>query len=242
MSVVATGIDMDVSVQPRPVLRVYDEPAAKAASAPPELRLETGEYSDAPKMPVEPALAAVEINPAGAATNDPVVPVHSEATDEDTAPVTDPGHDEAPVADSAPQAITVEDPFIPPPPVEPTKTSPVVAAADPFREADMLNAAPPPEKKRGPSLFQRMTGTGKSRREEVEEPQVTAPPQKEEKAEIQETPMPVETAPATEVAAPTEPVAMQPRLKGVDSHDRVKTFQSEDDLLDIPAFLRRQAN
>jgi cell division protein FtsZ len=35
---------------------------------------------------------------------------------------------------------------------------------------------------------------------------------------------------------------MQPRLKGVDSQERLPSSQSEEDLLDIPAFLRRQAN
>jgi len=34
----------------------------------------------------------------------------------------------------------------------------------------------------------------------------------------------------------------QPRLSGVDPQDRLPSSQSEEDLLDIPAFLRRQAN
>jgi cell division protein FtsZ len=34
----------------------------------------------------------------------------------------------------------------------------------------------------------------------------------------------------------------QPRLGGVSAEERLPSSQAEDDLLDIPAFLRRQAN
>jgi cell division protein FtsZ len=52
------------------------------------------------------------------------------------------------------------------------------------------------------------------------------------------------TARPTVPAAPTAPTpaAAQPRLGGLDPADRVAGQKSEDDLLDIPAFLRRQAN
>jgi cell division protein FtsZ len=35
---------------------------------------------------------------------------------------------------------------------------------------------------------------------------------------------------------------VQPRLSGLDPKDRLATSRAEEDLLDIPAFLRRQAN
>ena len=41
---------------------------------------------------------------------------------------------------------------------------------------------------------------------------------------------------------PTVRAPQQARLSGVDPDDRVKTSQSDEDLLEIPAFLRRQAN
>ena len=44
------------------------------------------------------------------------------------------------------------------------------------------------------------------------------------------------------VAAERTPVPEQTRLEGVDSGDRIRTSQADDDLLEIPAFLRRQAN
>jgi len=56
-----------------------------------------------------------------------------------------------------------------------------------------------------------------------EQPAVASTPEKRE-----------ETAP--------QPAPQQARLSGVDPDDRLKTSQSDDDLLEIPAFLRRQAN
>jgi cell division protein FtsZ len=45
--------------------------------------------------------------------------------------------------------------------------------------------------------------------------------------------------------AETQPeagAALQPRLGGLDPADRLSVSKGEDDLLEIPAFLRRQAN
>ncbi|HUI16492.1 MAG TPA: cell division protein FtsZ, partial [Alphaproteobacteria bacterium] len=47
-------------------------------------------------------------------------------------------------------------------------------------------------------------------------------------------------APEPQAEAPAAPV--QPRLGGLDPADRLSASKSEDDLLEIPAFLRRQAN
>ena len=47
-------------------------------------------------------------------------------------------------------------------------------------------------------------------------------------------------APAAPAAAPAQ--APKAALGGVDPADRLPASESEDDLLDIPAFLRRQAN
>ena len=54
------------------------------------------------------------------------------------------------------------------------------------------------------------------------------------------TPEKKETAPATKPAA--SPPAVQARLSGLDPQDRLASSKTEEDLLDIPAFLRRQAN
>jgi cell division protein FtsZ len=39
-----------------------------------------------------------------------------------------------------------------------------------------------------------------------------------------------------------EAMRQQPRLGGIGAEERLPSSQTEDDLLDIPAFLRRQAN
>ena len=49
-------------------------------------------------------------------------------------------------------------------------------------------------------------------------------------------------APASAPAAESNPPNPQPRLSGMDSVDRMPGSQSDLDLLEIPAFLRRQVN
>jgi cell division protein FtsZ len=49
--------------------------------------------------------------------------------------------------------------------------------------------------------------------------------------------------PIVEKPAAEKPVIeTQPRLRGVEPQERLPNSQSEEDLLEIPAFLRRQAN
>jgi cell division protein FtsZ len=54
-------------------------------------------------------------------------------------------------------------------------------------------------------------------------------------------PEPVMRAPASQPAAPAPQPAVQTRL-ALDPTDRLTARPSEEDMLDIPAFLRRQAN
>jgi cell division protein FtsZ len=125
--------------------------------------------------------------------------------------------------------------------VEPPKSAPVTAAPDPFREAELLNAVPNGERRRRPGLIQRMTGTGWSRRESAEPPRTAV--NREKPASPAAAPAAAPAAVAVAEPPPrVDPVSAQPRLKGVDAHDRLPSSQGEDDLLDIPAFLRRQAN
>jgi cell division protein FtsZ len=53
---------------------------------------------------------------------------------------------------------------------------------------------------------------------------------------------PVAHQPVPQQAAPQPAPAVQPRLSGLDPKDRLSASRAEEDLLDIPAFLRRQAN
>jgi cell division protein FtsZ len=140
------------------------------------------------------------------------------------------------------RTATGDEPFIAPAPVDPStaaaqpaqaKVEPV--QADPFAEAAMANPPPAPvaraperapprpqpevriEKPRAPSLFERVTGTARR----------AAPPAAAQPARAPVTP---------------PPAAAQPRLGHIDPGERLASSQVEDDLLDIPAFLRRQAN
>jgi cell division protein FtsZ len=115
----------------------------------------------------------------------------------------------APAAAIAEQAALAGGAFIAPKPVEPAVPRPVQVAA-PVTTSDA--AATTPAKRRGPSLFERVTGVGRVR------------------------------PAASPAAQPDRPAPAQPRLGAIDPADRLGVSKSEDELLDIPAFLRRQAN
>ncbi len=118
--------------------------------------------------------------------------------------------------------------FVPPPPMDPRGRVEPETRPDPFREADMINGGAAPERKRGVGLLRRVTGRAKkeeARREEAAKAMVPAEPVLEPK---------LDARPANEPE--------QPKLVDVERDDGTGPGQGEDDLLDIPAFLRRQAN
>ncbi|MEQ9560763.1 MAG: cell division protein FtsZ, partial [Rhodospirillales bacterium] len=118
----------------------------------------------------------------------------------------------------------------------------------------------PKKEGRGLSLFERVTGTGRAKNPEetaISEPAPAAQPaavsdrgtidalirSRTATPQTAETPAmaPVQ-APAPVQAAPVQPAPVKAPLGGVDPADRLPSAETEDDLLDIPAFLRRQAN
>ena len=138
-----------------------------------------------------------------------------------------------PRASTPPEPILVakNDAFMPPPPVDPKRPPEAVSGADPFKEADLLNGSQKDDsRRRGGNLFQRITRTGR-------EP-TPAPPTVISEAGT--APAPAKPVPVAENSQNT--TLQQSRLEGVDPEDRIQTSQAEDDLLEIPAFLRRQAN
>ncbi|HZS85257.1 MAG TPA: cell division protein FtsZ [Stellaceae bacterium] len=183
ISVVATGIDAASAAQPRPIVSLV---------------------SDRDREPASLALA-------GAA---PAAPVPA------ASPAAEPAPEPIPAAAQAAESAAVrEGAFVAPRAVEPTLARPAVpapaVAPDPYAVAAMENGgrpAAPAKKVRGPSLFERVTGVGRSRAH-------AEPPR-----------------PATAPSAP------QPRLTALDPSERLVAARNEEDLLDIPAFLRRQAN
>ncbi|MDA0229317.1 MAG: cell division protein FtsZ [Proteobacteria bacterium] len=123
--------------------------------------------------------------------------------------------------------------FIPRPAVTPgdTASAGLKKAADPFAVSDVENAGGS-GKKRGPSLFERMTGSGKARREmpEANLANVEAEPQRPARPGAEK---PAGESRGKEPTFETAPLSVQP----------VVEIQSiEEDPLEIPAFLRRQAN
>jgi cell division protein FtsZ len=141
-----------------------------------------------------------------------------------------------PVAPTIPAARPAA--FAPPParpaPM-PSVASALIAQPMPAPQPAVAQAAQPAVA-RGPSLFQRMTGvasraTAAAVAQPLPQPEPVAPPQ------------PV-VAPPVETAKPAEPKmrTRQPTLGGLDPTDRLNSARAEEDMLDIPAFLRRQAN
>jgi cell division protein FtsZ len=142
--------------------------------------------------------------------------------------------------------------------------------SDPFAEAAMTNAASQERsvrmglsggeqsenkpRSRAHQLFSRVTGGGRIRQDDepvqeakpARESERTAAPRGEPrvvasqaKQEPDSRPQP-RSAPAS--GGSSSSAAAQPRLTGLEPRDRAPSSQQDEDLLDIPAFLRRQAN
>jgi cell division protein FtsZ len=183
-------------------------PAQKADAEAPEHKLPT-----VVKM-VPPAASATE--PAASVSETPGPAPEKPAASGPAADKAAAG--ETAVRPPATPALGSTDIFIPPP-AEPSggnadkpAVSPPPAPA-PDRPSDRRTA-----RDRGPTLFERVTGTGRAAR----------------------------SAKAAAVdgdgAAQRHPTGGHGRPGGLDSAEHVAVAQAEEDLLDIPAFLRRQAN
>ncbi|MFX4223441.1 MAG: hypothetical protein ACMVO3_22195 [Thalassobaculum sp.] len=112
--------------------------------------------------------------------------------------------------------------------VPPRRPEATPKAADPFRGSDMVNASRPEPaeapKSRSAGLFRQITGLGLKGERPADKPAAPAPAQ------------------TSAQAAPAPAASAQPRLGALNPGDRVRASQTEDEMLDIPAFLRRQAN
>jgi len=250
VSVVATGIDAAAAVQPKPQTSVvnFARPAmrpAMGASAAPAPMTTTAPAAVAAATTI-PAMSAFV--PATAAAH----PVQQTATAFKIEPAPMPTLELAPYAEPepaivAPAAVAVAEAYIPPKAIE--VAQPAATSANPFAEADMVNAAKttaPTAKpaQRKVSLFERMTRSGQARSEAAtasepvrNQPTLGAPIGS---MTVQPQPAVQPTAAPAAHAAP-QPAVAQPRLGGLDPSDRIQS-KTEDDLLEIPAFLRRQAN
>ncbi len=266
VSVVATGIDAEAAVEPKPTIvsLINRTPRPQATHV--------ARSSEATARKIEPTLMAAQPAPVATAAPQPVLaevpapvvmqpaPVVAEA-----APVIDTVATVAPMA-AMPAPAPRAEAFIAPKAMEPVleprianPTSTRQAPLNAFNAADMANAhAAPreaPPRRRLPSLFERVTGTGRSRTEAASaapaapaaapapSPVASAVAAAVAARSAAPAAAPMAAPAAAPMAAPSPaPAAPQPRLGGLDPSDRLMASKAEDDLLDIPAFLRRQAN
>jgi len=199
ISVVATGIEVDKAVQPRPLISLVSDRSKAEAAA-------------------KPAAPAPTASPMPAAEARPVAEARAPE------PRIEPKADPLPAQAQSIEARAMgQDIFVAPRAVEATvRPAPVpqpAPAPNALAAAAMENGGRPPHKPtpRTPSIFERMTKAGRLlHREEPEPPAARA-------------------APAAPAVAPA-----QPKLSPLDPMERPGA--KEEDLLDIPAFLRRQAN
>jgi cell division protein FtsZ len=226
ISVVATGIEADKAVQPRPLISLVSDRSKTDAPRP------LGSLSPSPApaaelKPLEQRLAEARAISEPRPTSD----VRAEARIEPTA---------LPQAQSIEAQAVRAGAFMPPKPIE-TPVKPAVApvaTAEPEAVAPaMAEAAPRPVQKpasRVPSLFERVTKAGRLlHREEPEPPAARVAPAA--------AAAPAAPAPAPAPAPTPAPAASaQAKLGPLDPAERPGA--KEEDLLDIPAFLRRQAN
>ena len=237
VSIVATGMDAKAALKPRPAtLSIVSARQIADREAAPE---------------VVPAPAVVEMREPAAADGPggwtPSEPLEAEAgSAATTATTANAAEEEEPAAEKsvaseavAAIAVGAEDAYIPPPPVDPRATN-IRPEPDPFAAAAMANGpqgttpqtADSARKPKGPTLFERVTGTGRGAKPAAGAPQPVNPAPGEGAG-----------APARGPESDREPASSgQPRLGGLDSSERLASSNPEDDMLDIPAFLRRQAN
>ncbi len=224
---------------------VMEATAPEAPAAMPAMASETSEPAHAgfesdpePAGEMEPAaIAEPELQATG---TDSAMPVQaSGAMDQATA-------EAAPVA--PPKAAPAEAPFIPRAPVRVSAAPAPEAKPDPFAAADMVNAQsaepaaeqPAPAKKRGPSLFERVTGVARGERRDPVMPSMSSRPAGDSAARADIPRKPASEAVQDETPKPATPA--KTLLGALNASDTGAESAEDEDLLDIPAFLRRQAN
>jgi cell division protein FtsZ len=247
VSIVATGIDANASVLPRSPLisLVHDADQSKAK------KIETEDLRQDTATEVAPERKGSEvIAEAPAFTETPKPEIEEETATS--------------IAIKWPEEMDVlapssADAFIPPKPAAAERRADAPAQprkADAFAEAAITNAGVQAERRRGRSLFQKVTGavnrvmaeeqTGdKPKATERREPVAGTKPIEAPASALVETPSePV----VTEAPIAPEPVTAKPDTPAQQSLSDIKPARArqsaseEENMLEIPAFLRRQAN
>ncbi|MGB0671105.1 MAG: cell division protein FtsZ, partial [Rhodospirillales bacterium] len=247
----------------KPVVRpVQAAPAAPEVKAAPveAVKAEAKPEPEAPKVEapkvevskaeaVEPVAEARPVfsRPEPVAEAEPELDVEEEITEVAT-PVaeteSDADADAVKAASVQVEPVATQPAFIPPEPVRPASAAPAsVAPAEPFAAAALANASearPEPAAVEAPitpkggrrlSLFERVTGIGGKKEASGTEAIDPLPFQSAAPAPVAPKPMP-----------PKPMAPAQSALGGLTQAEQLPESQEQDDLLEIPAFLRRQAN
>ena len=149
--------------------------------------------------------------------------------------------------------LDAREPFNPPRPLVAGKLEDSGRHAEPFAAAAIENASPVPQSKRrrGLTLFERMTGAGRTRTKEQsytdDEAVISASPGSKPAlaASLVSNTTQQSHDPVPHIASsqePSETTSSQPALKGLEEAKREPTSLADEEMLEIPAFLRRQAN
>jgi len=217
VSVVATGIEAIANAEQRPMPVGLTTVVSNTRPVPTETETTTAEQPEAAEEPAPDPEA-------GAPTEEPA--------ELDASADAEPAEDIAPPEAEAPKPVVPQRPaFIPPRPVRPGDARSEAKPAEPFAAAAIENARsePPQPRRKGLTLFERMTGTGRAKTQTEPSVSTAKPePKTEARAPARPAPTPVETG--------------QPQLGGLDSTDSTAQSPAEEEMLEIPAFLRRQAN
>ncbi len=262
VSIVSTGIEAEGSAMlPRPgmISLVHDADRPVTAQKPAMPPMAEPMPAMRPPMAADgPAVALPEPFTAPVAESEPQVSVQepllaplaaAETPEPESVPVTAQAASEA---NGVTAEAAIDKPFIAPPPVRPASRGAGASGAVAPRPAGSVDE---PERRRGFSLFQRVTGAVTPRKSEV-------PAQRSEEPSLEASvgdtagrlTAPSLTAPAPAMSPlPSKPVApaglaypnnvtAPPPAARLDLDDRPIGTADEEDLLEIPAFLRRQAN
>jgi cell division protein FtsZ len=154
---------------------------------------------------------------------------------------------------AAPSEPTMPKVFIPPQPERPAARTPRMPRIDEFpphaqkalnaKQGQPEEAVDPADKPRM-SLLARLASVGLGRREEEHPEPAERQPPRQQMPPLPERPRPAPPRPPEPRAEPVSDYAKRGVPQGLDQHGRAAPVHNhaEDDQLEIPAFLRRQAN
>ena len=243
ISSAATTLDaVEDAASETPLARLIREAKTSKESAP-EPEVSTDDAGDSNAT----AEAAVEEKAVEEAPSEEVL----EEIAEEPTPV--PESVEAETAPAAMPKMGAAEAFIP---REPKSVEPIteVAAPDAYAAAAMTNGAEEPASAKTseeaveerPTIFERVTRTGRAAIGRVtpdpKSPDLVGPTQVIEKAEVFDAPATSASTPATVIPVTAGTAQAQPKLDDLAVEPSVDADDEEESLLDIPAFLRRQAN